>query len=124
MTGEGIAAALAAKADALVRRDAAGLTALIHPDFVYVNARGVCFDRAGYVETFCRFGAMAFREQRIEDLAVRLFDGFAVATMTVRDRFAAGGEEVAASYRAMAVFAEADGRLLWAAGQTMPLAAP
>lgn len=35
---------LEAKADALVRRAAADLTALLDPGFIYVNARGTRFD--------------------------------------------------------------------------------
>ncbi len=60
-----------------------------------------------------------FVAQSFGELEVTSFAGFAVATMTVRDRFEAGGETVAGFYRSMAVFAEVDGRWLWAAGQTM-----
>jgi len=114
-----IRAVLEAKADALVRRAARDLEALIDPGFVYVNARGSTFDKAGYVETFCASGKIMFSEQRFGDLEVRPFAGFAVATMTVNDTFTAGGNVVAAIYRSLCVFGKTGDRWLWAAGQTM-----
>ena len=114
---------LLAKADALVRRASADLAALIHADFVYVNAGGTIFDKAGYVETYCASGKVVFRAQAFEDLDVRPFDGFAVAAMIVRDRFSAGRRDVAGHYRSLCVFSRADGRWLWVAGQTMTASA-
>ena len=103
-----------------MRRSAKTLTALLHDDFVYVNASGTKFDKTGYVETYCTSGKVIFLEQHIDDLSVREFPGFAVATLTLRDRFSAGGRDVRATYRSLCLFAETDGRWLWAAGQTMP----
>ena len=45
---------LTAKADAVVRRATAELAALRHPDFTYVNASGKTFDKAGYLDTYCK----------------------------------------------------------------------
>lgn len=104
----------------MVRRSAEELTALLHDDFIYVNASGTSFDKTGYVETYCASGKVVFLEQQIDDLLVREFPGFAVATLTLRDRFAAGGREVQATYRSLCVFADVNGKWLWAAGQTMP----
>ena len=104
----------------MVRRSTETLAALLHDDFVYVNASGSRFDKMSYVETYCRSGKVVFLEQKIDDLSVRMFPGFAVATLTLRDRFNAGGREVQATYRSLCVFANADGQWLWAAGQTMP----
>ncbi|TAJ37656.1 MAG: nuclear transport factor 2 family protein [Reyranella sp.] len=118
LAGE-IRAVLEAKADALVRRAATDLAALLDPGFVYVNARGLRFDKANYVETYCASGAVAFREQRFRDLDVSPFAGFAVATMAVDDRFVSDGREVVGAYRALCVFSKAGDRWLWAAGQTM-----
>lgn len=104
----------------MVRRSAATLDALIHDDFVYVNAGGIRFDKSGYIETYCTSGKVVFREQQIDDLSVREFPGFAVATLTVRDQFSAGGRDVRATYGSLCVFADVNGKWLWAAGQTMP----
>ena len=120
MPADAIRQVLVAKAEAMVRRSAGTLAALLHDDFVYVNASGTRFDKAGYVETYCTSGKVVFHEQRIDDLSVREFPGFAVATLTVHDRFSAGGRDVQASYRSLCVFADANGKWLWAAGQTMP----
>ncbi len=119
MIDDDIRAVLTAKADALVRRAADALAALIHDDFVYVNAGGTRFDKAGYIDTYCASGKVLFRAQRIEELEVRSFGSFAVATMIVDDRFSAGGQDIAATYRSLCVFAHTDGGWRWAAGQTM-----
>ncbi len=116
---EAIRKLLAAKADALMRRSADELAALIHADFVYVNASGTRFDRAGYIETYCRSGKVVFRSQQVDDLNVKLFPGFLVATMILRDQFSAGGQNIRATYRSLGVYSELDGKWLWAAGQTM-----
>lgn len=120
MPADAIRQVLAAKADAVVGRSAETLAALLHDGFVYVNAGGTRFDKAGYIETYCTSGKVVFHEQQIDDLSVNTFPGFAVATLTLRDRFSAGGREVQATYRSLCVFANADGKWLWAAGQTMP----
>lgn len=114
--------ALSAKADAVVHRSPAALQALLHDQFLYVNAGGASFDKANYIETYCTSGKVVFREQQIDDLVVRQYAGFAVATFTVRDQFSAGGRDVRATYRSLRVFADVNGRWLWAAGQTMPAA--
>ncbi|OFW99822.1 MAG: hypothetical protein A3D94_16750 [Alphaproteobacteria bacterium RIFCSPHIGHO2_12_FULL_66_14] len=119
MVADKIRAVLEAKADALVRRAAADLTALIDPGFIYVNARGTRFDRAGYVEAYCASGRIAFSEQLFSDLEVRPFASFAVATMTVNDSFVSDGRTVVGAYRSLCVFSNARDRWLWAAGQTM-----
>jgi hypothetical protein len=120
MPADAIRQVLVAKADAMVRRSAGTLAALLHDGFVYVNASGMTFDKTGYVETYCTSGKVVFLEQQIDDLSVREFPGFAVATLTLHDRFSAGERENLATYRSLCVFAEVDGRWLWAAGQTMP----
>jgi hypothetical protein len=103
MVADEIRTVLEAKADALVRRAAADLAALIDSGFVYVNARGGRFDRAGYVETYCASGRVVFSEQRFSDLEVRPFAAFAVATTTVNDRFVSDGREFIGAYRALCV---------------------
>ena len=52
----------------MVRRSTETLAALIHDDFVYVNASGTRFDKIAYVETYCTSGRVVFLEQQIEDL--------------------------------------------------------
>lgn len=119
MPAEEIRRILIAKADAIVRRSAADLSGLIHDDFVYLNASGRRFDKATYVATFCVSGEIVFSEQRIGDLQVTPFSGFAVATMILRDRFVVRGRDVSATYRSLAVFTKVGDRWLWAAGQTV-----
>ena|SRR5437868_2677319 len=103
----------------MVRRAADDLAAMLHPDFVYVNASGKMFGKTDYIETYCTSGRVVFTAQRVSDLIVREFAGFAVATLAVHDKFTAGGRHVSATYRSLCVFSNDKGRWLWAAGQTM-----
>ena len=111
-------AVLLAKADALVRRDADALSALIHAGFVYVNASGRSFDKAGYVETYCTSGRVVFLSQQVSEIQVRPFDGFAIATMSLDDSFRTGGQVVTGRVRSLCVLSLVEGRWQWAAGQT------
>jgi len=109
---------LLAKAEAIVRRAADRLEALIHPDFVYVSAAGRTLDKAGYIETYCTSGKIVFAEQRISDLWVQEFPSVAIATFVAHDRFLVDGKTVDTTYQSMCVFtAGADG-WQWVAGQT------
>ena len=110
---------LEAKAQALVARKAGDLDALIHSDFVYVNAGGRTFDKAGYIKTYCTSGRVVFTEQRLADLVVRLVDDFAVATLLIDDELRIDERMVRGRYQSLCVFSHSSGRWLWAAGQTM-----
>lgn len=110
---------LLAKADALVRRAHDDLAALIHADFVYVNAGGRAFGKAGYIETYCTSGTILFLSQQVSDLRITPFDGFAVATMVLDDSLQADGQVVTGRFHSLCVFSVVEGRWQWAAGQTM-----
>jgi len=56
MITEEIRAVLAAKASALLRRSADDMAALLHPDFVYVNAGGYRLNKAEYIDVGCTSG--------------------------------------------------------------------
>jgi len=120
MSAERILGLFAAKADALVRRDASSLAALIHPSFLYANVGGQVFDKAGYIDAYCTSGRVVFLSQKTSDLRAAEFEGFTVANMTLDDRYLADGQTVEARYRSLCVFSiTATGDLRWAAGQTM-----
>jgi ketosteroid isomerase-like protein len=106
------------KADAIVRRAADRLDALIHPDFVYVNASGRTFDKAGYIEAYCTSGRSAFEAQRFSDLSVQVSPGVAEATFIAHDNFVVDGQPVAATYQSLCVFVEGPDGWQWIAGQT------
>jgi hypothetical protein len=109
---------LEAKAEAVVRRAEDRLASLIHADFVYVNAAGRSFDKAGYIEFFCTSGKIVFQEQRVRDLTVQAFPGTAVATFVAHDRFVASGQTIDATYQSMCVFVHGPSGWQWVAGQT------
>ena len=110
---------LEAKARALVARRAGELDALIHSDFIYVNAGGRTFDKAGYIETYCTSGRVVFTQQRFANLVVRLVDDFAVATLLIDDELKIDGRMATGRYQSLCVFSHSHGHWLWAAGQTM-----
>lgn len=113
---------LEAKARALVARNAEDLEALIHRDFIDVNAGGRTFDKAGYVGTYCTSGRVVLTQQRLADLHVRLVDGVAVASLLIDDELRIGERMVRGRYQSLCVFSRSSGRWLWAAGQTMAAA--
>ena len=119
MITEEIRTVLSAKADALLRRSADDMAALLHPGFVYVNAAGYKLDKADYIKLGIASGKMIFRSQKVSELDVRQFGDCAVATMTLDDQFALDGREITATYRSLCVFTKEHGRWLWSAGQTM-----
>jgi hypothetical protein len=119
MITEEIRAVLTAKAGALVRRSADDMAALLHPDFVYINASGRKLDKATTSMPGCTSGRLIFRDQQVSELNVRQFDDFAVATMFLADRFLFEGKEVSETYRSLCVFSKKAGRWQWIAGQTM-----
>ncbi len=109
---------LAAKAEAIVQRASGRLDDLIHADFVYVNAAGRSFDKAGYIDFFCTSGKIVFEDQQVSDLSVQAYPGTAVATFVAHDRFVASGETIDATYQSMCVFVEGPSGWQWVAGQT------
>ena len=109
---------LLAKAEAIVDRAADKLDALIHPDFVYVNAAGRSFDKAGYIDAYCTSGKIVFAEQRISRLTVQASRGVAEATFVAHDRFMIDGKTVDATYQSMCVFTAGPQGWQWVAGQT------
>jgi len=113
-----IRAVLRAKAEAIVRRAADRLDALIHADFVYVNAAGRAFDKAGYIDFYCTSGKIVFEEQRVSELSVQAFPGTAVASFQAHDRVVAAGETVEATYQSLCVFIDGPRGWQWVAGQT------
>ena len=119
-----IRAVLEAKADALVRRSAPDLAALLHHSFIYVTAGGRTLSRADYIDVTCRSGKVIYQSQKISELEVRRFEGFTVATMVQDDRLVLDGREIAETLSSMCVFTRPDARWLWAAGQAMRAAIP
>ena len=119
---------LLAKADAFVRRAPDDLAALIHADFVYVNAGGRAFGKAGYIETYCTSGTILFLSRQVSDLRVTPFDGFAVATMVLADSLQADGQVVTGRFHSLCVFSvvrdAGSGRLAkrWHDGSVLVLA--
>jgi hypothetical protein len=124
MIVEEIRAVMAAKSSALVRRSAAEITALLHPDFLVVTAGGKAITRADYIDVAIT-GGLIYHGQQVREIEVRLFVGTtAVATLLLDDHFTVDGREITETYHALFVFTFMDGRWLWAGGQAMMPRAP
>lgn len=119
-----IRALLTAKSSALVRRSAEDIAALLHRDFIYVTAGGRTLTKADYIDVSCISGKVVYASQTVRELEIRRFEGFTVATMLVDDQLTLDDREISATFRALCVFTNPDGRWLWAAGQTMRPALP
>lgn len=120
MIEDEIRALLEAKAEALVRRDAVAMAALLDPGFVYLNAGGRVLDKAAFIETYCVSGQVAFLSQQVTRLAIVPQDGFAIATLALRDVFRVQDRVIKGDYRSLCVFRTAGGSWQWVAGQTAP----
>ncbi|MGO4571133.1 nuclear transport factor 2 family protein [Microvirga sp. 2TAF3] len=119
MVDEEIASLLRRKATLLVERSSSELTRIIAPGFVYINARGQRFDREGYVTAFCGPDGIRFHSQHFDDLQVKDFGSFAVATMNVHDALEYRGQVHSGILRSLCVFGRDGHGWLWSAGQTM-----
>jgi hypothetical protein len=118
VVAEEIRAVMAAKSSALVRRSAADITALLHPDFLVVTAGGKAITKADYIDVAIT-GTLTFHSQELRELEVRQFGTTAVARMLVDDHFTVDGQEIIETYHSLNVFVLTDGRWLWAGGQAM-----
>jgi hypothetical protein len=123
MLVEEIRAVLAAKSGALVRRSAAEIGALLHPNFLLVTAGGKTIGRADYIDVAIT-GHLVYHGQQVRELEVRQFEDSAVASMLVDDWFTIDGREIVQTYRSLSVFTRLDGRWVWAANQAMQPSEP
>jgi ketosteroid isomerase-like protein len=79
-----VLAAARRRAQALVARDAAALTALHHPALQWTTFRGAVLDRAAYVRSNTA-GDLVWRAQELVDPVVAVADETAVLTAVARD---------------------------------------
>jgi hypothetical protein len=121
MIDDDIRRVLEAKADAVIRRAPGALDALLDPGFTYLNASGRSLDKAGYIETYCVSDQVIFLAQEVTGLQVTPHDGFAIAILTLHDRFRVHDRVIDGDYRSLCVFRMTEGRWRWLAGQTMPV---
>lgn len=114
-----IAAVLRAKGEGLVTKSSKILSEITDPAFVYVSSGGKMSEKQAYIDRVCTATDWSFGHQIVENLEVVDFGNFAVATMTLHDRFIHSGGTCDRTYLSMCVFRKAGDRWLWVAGQTM-----
>lgn len=116
---EQIEAVLRTKGEALATKSSGMLSEILDPGFVYVSAGGGRHERQAYIDRVCAPNGWSFGHQLTENLKVVDFGTFAVATMTLHDRFIHSSGAVDRVYLSLCVFRKEGERWLWAAGQTM-----
>lgn len=114
-----IEAVLRGKAEALATKSSKALSEILDPGFVYVSAGGGRHEKQAYIDRVCAATGWTFGHQIVENLKVTDFGSFAVATMTLQDRFIHSTGAVDRTYLSFCVFRKEGDRWLWAAGQTM-----
>lgn len=75
-----VVAAARRRSQALVSKNIAALSALLHPSFVYVNASGQVLDREQYLDQYVRPDGVRWMSQDIAEPVVA--DGGPVAVLT------------------------------------------
>jgi len=116
---EEIAAVLKTKAEGLVTKSSKIFSELLDPAFVYVSSGGSRSGKQAYIDRVCKATNWSFGRQLVENLEVRDFGDFAVATMTLHDQFIHASGTAERTYLSLCVFRKEGGRWLWVAGQTM-----
>ena len=114
---EDVLAAARARGAALSAQDWAAFDALLHAQFVYVNAQGIRLARAEYIG-FVRDGPLRWREQRLEDAHVVVDEPVAVLTGRVVDDVEVDGEPYELRFVTTQTYVRADGSWLYLAGHT------
>lgn len=116
---EEIAAVLKAKAEGLVTKSSKIFSEIMDPAFVYVSSGGRRSEKQAYIDRVCAAVDWSFGHQIVEDLQVVDHGSFAVATITLHDRFIHPGGTADRTYLSLCVFRKEGDRWLWVAGQTM-----
>jgi hypothetical protein len=80
-----VLAAAERRSAALVHKDVAALLALLHPDFMYVNASGHVLDRDQYLDRYVRPVEVQWASQTLEEPRIVKASGVAVLICRVRD---------------------------------------
>lgn len=114
---EKISKLLEQKAEALVKRSTAELSEIIDDGFVYINSQGKKFSKADYI-SLCTTGDLKFQQQEIKNLEVHDFEGFALATMILHDRFLFSNQSYEGNFRSLCAFRKVNESWLWAGAQT------
>ena len=109
---------LAQKARALIQQSALQLEELLDPNFIYVNSYGKKLNKQQYIDHCCTSGVLRFLQQNFEQVEIRDYGSFAVATMIIKDEFEYSGTLHRGSFLSLCVFRRLGTVWRWAAGQT------
>jgi hypothetical protein len=106
---------------ALVSKDIATLSALLHPDFLYVNASGTVLTREEYLDNYVRSPDVRWASQTIEQHQVVCGVNVAVVTCLVHDVAHFSGEDVDHAFRSTLTWIKVDEDWQCLAGHTSPV---
>src|SRR5437588_12273234 len=106
---------LARKADALVGSDPTFFEQTLHPQFRYVNTRGVRLNKPQYISQFSG-GGVRFVSQVARYVEIIALGDTVVATMAVTDTFEQSGARSTHEFQSLCVFLIAESNCRWVAG--------
>jgi ketosteroid isomerase-like protein len=115
---EAVLAAAQRRSEALVHKDVEALLALLHPDFVYVNASGQVLDRDQYLDLYVRPVEVRWVSQSIEEPRIAEAAGAAVLTCLVRDVARYYDQEMNETFRSTLTWIRTDDGWQCLAGHT------
>jgi len=96
------------RSEALVARDPATLSQLLHEDFLYVTANGDMLGREEYLDRFVRNEQVAWVSQTIHEPRVTATASTAVVTSLVHDVATFGSHELDATFRSTQTWVATD----------------
>lgn len=111
-----------ARSEALVKSDVDAMRAILHPDFVYVNAGGYVSDRESYLGRFVDpDDAPTWELQDVSEISVRIFGDMAIANCRVHDVATWKEHRMDASFRSTFVYLNTPDGWQCVTGHTSPL---
>jgi uncharacterized protein (TIGR02246 family) len=115
---DAVAAQVAARTEALVSGDSAGMRKVLADDFSYTNASGATCDRDEYIASYVASTDLVWLSQDTSQPVIRVYGDTAVVTLDVHDRATWQGDRFEGRFRSLFVYVRREGTWRCVAGQT------
>lgn len=107
------------RTEALIRKDTRFFNEFLSDNFLYINSKGDCFNKAEYILTYVESSSVHFLEQRCEIMNVVEHEQIIEMEFILIDRFEWNGEENKTHYICRQLYSkDNNGRIQWVFGQT------
>jgi hypothetical protein len=91
---------------------------LLIDEFMYTNASGKCFDKAGYIDYFIKSRIFHWDEQIVDEINIRRYGDVILLTCRVFDKAIYNDEIFEGYFRSMQIFSKFSNNWRYIAGQT------